>query len=258
MRSESRASIINQDGKISTKTVLNVIYDEIENSNKIGVIFCEGAETSVDQAVYDTVYSDFLVIPVGSCCHVVRVTRAVRSALAYNNLYAYGIIDRDDLTKKEIKRQNREGIYTTKLPFIENIICTPEVIFYICQDLNLDYEKVINNIKNQLVKILWKKFKESLPINLGFEANERIIDLKIGASTKNRAIEKTVNRENIIYTYRSKIIITVVSSQVGILSKSEYYKKIIQMLQNPIYRPSLKKVMSVYLPVLEEYDLERV
>lgn len=257
MHSERRSSIVNQEGRISTKYILDVIYEEMDmNPNKIGVIFCEGDENSIDIAVYSVVYPDFIIIPVGSCCRVRRILNQVITPLWCEEIFAFGIIDRDDLTKREIKQNMKKALYCTKLPFIENIICTPEVIQCVCDDVQLDYEKTIRSIKNQLVKVLWKNFREALPINIGFMANEKILDIRIGASTRRKTLEKSVNSENILYTYRSKIVASIVSSQLGIKGRTAYYQKIKEMLENEKYRNSLKRIMATYLPVLEEYNLD--
>lgn len=246
--------------KMRANVIVEYVLSEVKNDKeKIGVLLCEGDESSIDVAVYSAVFPNLVVVPLGGCCNVMRLLHKVKKMLATESIYAFGIIDRDALSKPEIKRMyNERGVYTTKLPFIENIICAPEIIKIVCEDLKLDYEVTIEKIHEQLMKKLWQKLKEALPINLGIEREERIEILQIGASTKKKKIEKRVNRENILYAYRSKVIIPTVAAEVCMESGDEYYLKVKQMLEDERYHSDLVNVMSKFIPKLELYDFEEI
>lgn len=244
--------------RIKAREICELVLAEKEiNNDLMGVLLCEGTEGSIDKVVYSAIFPDLLIVPMESCCNVMRILYNVKKILAPHELYAFGIIDRDALSKVEIKRMFKErGVYTTKLPFIENIVCEPGVIKYICEDLGLDYDMVIEKIHEQIMKTLWQKLKEALPINLGIERNERIETLHIGASTKRKNIEKVVNRENILYAYRSKVIVSIVASEMRMQNADAYYEKIKQLLADERYREKLIKVMASCIPKLELYNLE--
>jgi len=242
---------------ISKEIVAWALEESTKEDGKLGVLLCEGDENSIDNIVYSLVFPNLLVVPVGGCSTVSRILPKLRMELSLLNLYAFGIIDRDALSKKEVKRLfNNKGIYTTKLPFIENIICTPEVLRYVCQYLEIDYYDLLNKVEKELLKILWQKLKEALPINLGIEKNERIIYLKIGASTKRQAIEKRVDRESILYSYRDKIITTIIGTHIGLQGKKAYYNFIKDLINMEEYRDPLSKAFAKFIPKLELYDLE--
>lgn len=241
-----------------TGEVVEWAYEERKKEDgKIGVLLCEGDIYSIDMAVYEVVFPDLLVVPVGGCCNVSRLLPKIREMLSTVGMYAYGIIDRDALSKKETKKLfSNKGIYTTKLPFIENIICSPEVIRIICQYLEINPNMLINQVETELLKILWQKLKEALPINLGIEKNERIYYLEIGAATKKQKIEKKVDKSSILYSYRDKIITNIVGTHIGLRgSKKEYYNFIKRMLSMPEYRDDMIKAFSVFVPKFELYDL---
>jgi len=242
---------------ISKEIVAWALEESTREDGKLGVLLCEGDENSIDNIVYSLVFPNLLVVPVGGCSTVSRILPKLRMELSLLNLYAFGIIDRDALSKKEVKRLfNNKGIYTTKLPFIENIICTPEVLRYVCQYLEIDYYDLLNKVEKELLKILWQKLKEALPINLGIEKNERIIYLKIGASTKRQAIEKRVDRESILYSYRDKIITTIIGTHIGLQGRKAYYNFIKDLINMEEYRDPLSKAFAKFIPKLELYDLE--
>lgn len=249
-------------GEVDHRRILNEIecwaLNEVEKEDpKLGVLLCEGTDTSVDKDVYEVVFPDLLVVPVGGCTNVTRYLTPLRRRLAIHGMYAYGIIDRDALSKSEVKKLfDINGVYTTKLPFIENLICTPEILKYVCMYKGRDYETVLNQVQEELLKTLWKKLKEALPINLGIEKNERIISLSIGASTKKKSINKDVEAGNILYSYRDKVITSIIGSHIGIKGKKEYYQMIRDMLAKPKYREEMAKAFARFVPKFEFYDLE--
>ena len=248
-------------GNVINRTIVKEItfwaFDEVKKPNhKIGVLLCEGDENSIDRAVYETVYPDLLVVPVGGCSNVTRLLSRLKENLSYFDMYAYAIIDRDALSKKETKNLlSKKGIYTTKLPFIENVICSPEVISIICSREGLDYHTTLEKIQKELMKILWQKLKEALPINLGIETNEQIKYLQIGASTKRKSIEKVVIQSSILYSYRDKVITTIVGTHIGLRGKKAYYNYMLDLIQDVNYRDALARAFANYLPKFETYDI---
>ena len=250
------------DGEVNYRSIVSEITDwaieENEKDNpKIGVLICEGDENSIDKAVYSTVFPDLLVVPVGGCSNISRLLPKLRENLALVNMYAYGIIDRDALSKKEIKKLfQTKGIYTTKLPFIENIICSPEVLRYVCEYLEINYYTLVNKVEIELLKILWQKLKETLPINLGIDKYERILCLRIGASTKKQTIVKQVDKESILYSFRDKIITLIVGTHIGLKGKKAYYEFMINLINNEDYKESLSHAFANFIPKFELYELE--
>lgn len=260
MGSKDRKEAIINNQKVHAQAIVNYVLDEVENdSKKIGVLLCEGDENSIDKLVYSAVFPDLVIVPLGSCTTVMRILNRVKKLLASCHLYAFGIIDRDALSKPEIKKmKNDRGVYTTKLPFIENIVCAPEMISHLCEDMGLNYEETLEKINEQLMKILWQKFKEALPINLGIDKKERIESLQIGAHTKKKDIEKVVNRDNILYAYRSKVILSIVANELHLDGRKGYCEKIKQMLADENHHESLVKVFASFIPLLETYDFEEI
>ncbi len=250
------------NGEVNYRTLavelINIAIEETTSGEeKIGILLCEGDDNSVDKAVYSLLFPDLHVIPVGGCTAVVRFTPRVRKNLMDIGRYVFGIIDRDALSKKEIKRLNQTtGVYTTKLPFIENIICAPETLRIVCEIKGIDYEYFLNRIEEELLKILWQRLKETLPINIGVEKNERILTLNIGVATRRKEIQKSVSKVNILYSYRDKIITSIVGGAMGLKGKKAYYNEILEMLQIPEYRPQFARVFSGFIPKFELYDFE--
>ena len=246
------------DGKgLCNEITMHVLEEKERNPYKLGVLICEGDKNSIDFAVYSLVFPDLIVIPVGGCSTVMRMLKQLRAKLSPFGVYAFGIIDRDALSKKEIKKlyQSR-GVNTTKLPFIENIICSPEVLKFVCKYKQLEYEPFLKTVEEELVKILWQRLKETLPINIAVEKSEKIEYLFFGAFTKKQEIVKEVSAKNILYSYRDKIITAIVGSHLGIRGKRAYYMMISEMIENEEYKDDLAKIFAMFIPKFELYNLE--
>jgi len=246
--------------KSRVRTIIDYVLDKIdEDKRKVGVLVCEGDESSIDFAVYRAIFPELVILPVGGCGAVVNIIKKIKKELAFFDVYAFGITDRDALSKGEIKQlYDEHGIYTTKIPFIENIICCPNVLSYVCEDLGLDSEVIIGKVQKCLMLTLWRKMKETLPINLGILRDEEIEQLRFGASTEEKTIEKLVDSENILYAYRSKRIVAIVANELHMRNAKEYYEKIKQMLADKRYRSKLVRAMACYVPDLKLYSFEEL
>ena len=241
-------------------TIVDFVLDETDSDDKkIGVLLCEGEDNSIDKAVYSAIFPELVILPMGGCGSVVNTLKKVKKEMAKYEIYAFGIIDRDALSKGERKQLfDEKDVYTTKVPFIENIICCPNVIKYVCESLGLEYEIILEKIQNRLMMALWIKMKDTLPINLGISKEEIIEVLEFGASTSGKTIKKIVDRENILYAYRSKRIVSIIANELHMRNREEYYAKVKQLLTNEKYRSKLVRAMANYVPTLKLYDFEEV
>lgn len=251
-----------EEKNLSLKELTDEVYnrmnqDRANHGTKIGALLCEGDESSIDKAVYSLVFPELCIVPVGGCTIVTRYTPKIRKSMQDLGIYVFGIIDRDALSKREIKSLNhRTGVYTTKLPFIENLICAPETLKIVCEIKGLNYDVFLNKIETELLKTLWQKMKEALPINIGVEKNERIRSICVGVETRRKQILKVVSKDNILYSYRDKIIVSIVGNALGLQGKKPYYNEIMEMMRRPEYSFRFAKVFSGFISKLELYDLE--
>lgn len=214
---------------------------------KKGVILCEGLETSIDVAVYSIVYPSLIVIPSNGCTDVIRMVPRIRK---YSDFPVYGIIDRDSRSKRIVNSLARQGIFTTKLPFIENIICCPEVLKVICRDKGLDYQAIIRKIRSELTNVLAEKLRYLNPFNVEIPSEQEISCVKITIVSKDRTVNKSIDLDNVMYTFRDKTIVSEVADAMGFRSKEVYYQFIAEEMNGKL-RSKLTSVMSRYLPIIK-------
>lgn len=223
-------------------------YDELIH---VGVLLCEGNENSIDVKLYSKVYPYLVVIPIGGCTDIIKLIRSIRKR--NQDKKVFGLIDRDANSKKEIRKLREEkGIYCTKLPFIENIICTPEIIRIFCNYLNLDYEETIKAIKESLLKSWINKLKDAFPMNVSISRDDLIECATISIKKKDGTIvEKAIDESNILYRYRDKTIASIVADALSIKSRVAYYNFVAEMLDESSISHDLLKAVRAYLPMIK-------
>lgn len=237
--------------KLEIKQICSLIDENYNSSIYEGVLLCEGEENSIDVKLYSKVYPYLLVIPVGGCTDVVKIIHSIKRRNEGKQIF--GLIDRDATSKKEIRSlEQQKGVYCTKLPFIENIICTPEVIKILCRHLNLDYKKTIKSINEALLKALTNKIKDALPVNVSISKDDLIESISFTVNLQDGVtVEKTINESSCLYSYRDKTIANIVAEALYLRGRQAYYPFIAELLEEPAVSHDLLKAVRAYLPMIK-------
>jgi hypothetical protein len=92
------------------------------------VLFVEGQGSSLDQAIYRACYSDWTVIPRGSCEEVIHAVATLRANASLTRVTCAGIVDADAYDASEIELLRSKGIAVLPVSEIENIFLLPQVV----------------------------------------------------------------------------------------------------------------------------------
>jgi len=218
--------------------------------DKRGILLCEGNYDSIDFAVYSLAYPELLVVPCEGCTVVTKMVPKVLWRLNGRMMEAkvFAIIDRDDLTKKRIQTLEEQGIFCTGLPFIENIICCPEVLKILCKIYEKDYGEVKNRISSGLMERLQHRIKQYLPDCSEWKSCASVTILYSDSKGTVRQ-EQTVTKDNVFYVFHSKETVSQTASALGLTDRDRYYEAIKEQL-NGEYGTELLLAMTKYLPEL--------
>lgn len=91
------------------------------------ILFVEGAETSLDLAIYRCCFPNWTVIPRGSCEEVIHSVVTMRRNQEFTRVTCSGIVDADDHQPEDVAYLSQLGVSTLSVSEIENIILLPEV-----------------------------------------------------------------------------------------------------------------------------------
>lgn len=121
------------------------------------VLFIEGNENSLDIAIYRCCYSDWTIIPRGSCESVIHSVVTMRANKELTRVTCSGIVDADDYQSEDIKYLESLGIAALSVSEIENVLLLPEVGRRILEAEGFsgpDLERKLENLKLAILETL--------------------------------------------------------------------------------------------------------
>lgn len=247
-RSISRTKVLkNLAQNIATMAAENIDM----NRNKKGILLCEGKATSFDVVLYSAVYPELEVVPANGCTDIIKLMPFLRK---YSEYPVFGIIDRDNCSKKLIrKREREEQIYSTKLPFIENVICCPEVLKILCEIYGKNYCEVLREVRSSLAELLADKMNLLNPFNIELPRDEVVQSVSITIVTKSSKIVKNIDLSNIMYTFRDKAIVGKVADAMGMRSRERYYDALKTQMHGK-HGSAIILAMAKYLPDIKYFE----
>jgi len=222
-----------------------------QDKAKHGVLLCEGNENSMDVFLYSTVYPEFLVVSVGGCSDIRRLMPFMKKYFEYP---CFGLIDRDNCSKNTIRQLKKErNIYCTKLPFIENILCCPEVLKIISKKCRKDYYQILRDVRNGFTWLLVEKMSLLSPFNIDLLGDNEVKVISISFQTNSSIVHtKIINLANVMYTFRNKAIVGLVADAMDFHGCDAYYKFLKQQVRGPDGEKIIQ-AMAKYLPEIQ-YD----
>ena len=113
--------------KVPENTEFNEEITTLILGSRRPILFVEGDENSLDQAIYRCSYPDWTVIPRGSCRDVIHSVVTMRKNQELTRVTCSGIVDADDRQADEIAQLASLGIAVLPVSEIENVILLPPV-----------------------------------------------------------------------------------------------------------------------------------
>jgi len=248
--------------------------------NRKNVIFIEGEKGSFDFEIYKHIYSDFYIVPCGSCSSVIQNTKAFRNMQDLHKLNIHGIIDHDYRTDTEIDSYTKDGIYVLDIAEIENLFCVEGVIRIVVENQAFpDIEKIVTAVKkcvftafhqeydNQLCSICEREIqhklkgykkshlntKETLQDNLDKLCSSIDID-KLYSETKEKidAIITKQDYNNLLRIYNRKSLYIRISKEFGLLgTKEDNYAQLVLRLLKSDKQEEIVNEMAKFTPTIE-------
>lgn len=104
--------------------------------------------------LYSALYPDFYVVPSGGCTQVIANAKAFASTEGLRSLKAYGLIDRDYRSEKELEALKRKGVFSIAVAEVENLFLVkplPRVVagHFACCNVDEAVNKAIDHIINE-------------------------------------------------------------------------------------------------------------
>lgn len=265
------------------------ILPEIENvpealiieilGNRKDVLFVEGDRGSYDFELYKHIYSNYYIVPCGSCSAVIQNTKAFRNMNNLHKLNIYGIIDHDYRTDAEINSYANDGIFVLEIAEIENLFCIEGIIRIIAEhQAYSDVDTKIATVKeavftafnqeynNQLCSICEREIQHKLKnykktsLNTQQDLEDQLellltnIDVaKLYSNTKIRIDGIITNKDydKLLGIFNRKNIHKRISKELGLTSTEEdNYAQLVLRLLNTDKKARIISEMSRFTPAL--------
>ena len=142
------------------------------------LLFIEGQSSSLDLQLYQILFPNITIKPLGSCVDVERVVKGLRATTHEHWVKAFGIIDKDNRTDADCERFVTEGIFPLEQYSVESLYYHPTVILKLLSkmtattgeneskiylDLKTKITDIARNHKNRLAaRMVERKFRDSL------------------------------------------------------------------------------------------------
>jgi ABC-type molybdenum transport system ATPase subunit/photorepair protein PhrA len=146
-------------------------------TKKHKVLFIESNE-SKDRLLYQKIYPEYKVMPVGSCDNVINFTKSLRKVSGTYNKEYFWLIDRDFRNVSQIKVLESDGIFCLPVAEFENLFFREEIVKYVFSHLwrqsefeekFIDLKKSVFALKTNVVfkecfykNYILQKFNQSL------------------------------------------------------------------------------------------------
>lgn len=102
------------------------------------ILFIEGDGSSLDISLYRRLYTEFTVIPVGSCNTVMSTVASFSARPQLHRIGCAGLIDADGRTSVQTSYLEKKGIYCLPVSEVENLLLLPSVFLAVAKALHFE------------------------------------------------------------------------------------------------------------------------
>ena len=172
------------------------LYLEILGSRK-PVLFLEGDNSSIDYELYEQVYFEYTLKPLGSCEKVIHSVKSFNEQNSFHHIESFGIIDRDRRIEDDVIRLNSKSIWVLDVAESENLLLLEGVVKSVAKHMGKDPNDVFNQVKDNLIQF----FNSQLEAQILLHFKETIRRKLIEASNFNeRTISNVIPEIDSSYT----------------------------------------------------------
>lgn len=126
------------------------LYLEVLGSRK-PVIFLEGDDSSIDYKIYEQVYGEYTLKPLGSCEKVIHSVKSFNEQNGFHHIQSFGIIDKDRRPTEEIPKLNSKSIWILDVAEAENLLLLENIIKSLATHMGKNPDEVFNEVKNNIL-----------------------------------------------------------------------------------------------------------
>lgn len=151
------------------------LYLEVLGSRK-PVLFIEGDNSSIDYELYEQVYSDRTLKPLGSCDKVIQTVKSFNEQKDFHHIKSNGIIDRDRRTQEDISRLNKKNIWVLDVAEAENLLLLEDIVKIVAKHMGKNPDDVFSEVKNNIIKFFRSQLESQVLLHFKEELKHQLIN----------------------------------------------------------------------------------
>lgn len=246
------------------------------------ILFVEGDEDSIDQAIYRCCFADWTVIPRESCEEVIHSVVTMRRNQALTRVTCSGIVDADDYAPDDIKYLQELGVVALSVSEIENVVLLPAVSRAIAEGEGLvgaELETRLANLKKAVFETLnseaaidavvtrycrrridrlLKKIDLSsansvVDIAAEYQRQTASLDVSMISKTARSRIQMALKTENLpllLANYDNKALLALAAQHLKASKRKDFESWLTRVLRNDT-APALIAAITQSLPLIQ-------
>lgn len=207
--------VLNKEDCVPDQLMLEIL------GNRQNVLLIEGtSNNSLDLKLYSKIFTDYNVIPLGSCQSVITSTKTFsdEKIKKLHRKNVVGIVDRDRRSDEEVETLKKYNVYVTQVAEIENLFLLPEVIQCMAEKMcRENVNDILENTKSKVIEYLGDHIKDQALL-----FTKKYIE--------NLFAQIINQRSKTIEEYKSAFLYNI--SSIDVLSIYNEYVEKLQVIQN--------------------------
>jgi len=140
------------------------LYLEVLGSRN-PILFIEGDQSSLDYKVYQEIYPNHTIKPVGSCQTVIDSVKSFNNQSQFHHIVANGIIDRDRREAGDVKNINSMGVWVLDVAEIENLFLLEEIVIAVQNQLGISGD-IFTTVKQNVIEFFSEEIGKQVHVHL--------------------------------------------------------------------------------------------
>jgi hypothetical protein len=140
------------------------LYLDVLGSRK-PVIFIEGDQSSIDYQLYEQVFNENTLKPLGSCDKVIQTVKAFNEQNSFHHIESNGIIDRDRRQDDDIIRLNSKQIWVLDVAEAENLLLIETIVKSIASHMGENPVEVFDQVKQNVIAFFSSQIENQILIH---------------------------------------------------------------------------------------------
>ncbi len=152
------------------------LYLEILGSRR-EVIFLEGDESSIDYKLYEQVFPNYTIKPLGGCEKVINSVKAFNDLNGFHHITSFGIIDRDRRLDDEVQRLNERNIRVLDVAEAENLLLLEPIVRTVAIHMHADPNAVFTEVRNNLIAFFTAQLEAQIILHYKHVLSKKFAEL---------------------------------------------------------------------------------